>query len=382
MENWIASVGYSHSNSKGTDENYRRYLTHFCSFIGKTPRQILEEYEASDDRTFKRKYARLVRAFIAQFISRGYAKSSVKSMVGAVSSFFKYNDMPLGHVPQAKAFVEYHNRDITREEILQILSICKPRPRAFLCLMAQSGLRPATICQLRIKHVEGILAENTSVPCKIDVPIEIVKGKYAEHFTFIGEEAVKHLKDYLKTRPALTADSYLFTLHGREEPLDKKNTSVYFHRAVLQLRNKGIMNFKQKKKGKPSEIRLYSLRKWFRKMAGQAGQDFVNFWLGHTRALGVDLHYFSRDAEHHRRIYAEKAMPHLRLESATPSETEREITELRRKLESRDAEFEVLIAQLRQENVKLQQRLNRTMLSENQVQELLRRIEKLEKMAK
>jgi hypothetical protein len=77
------------------------------------------------------------------------------------------------------------------------------------------------------------------------------------------------------------------------------------------------------------ELRLYSLRKFFRKYAAQAGPDFVNFWMGHTSSLGVDLHYFSRDVEHHRKQYAEKAMPFLRLETATPSETEQQIEELR-----------------------------------------------------
>ena len=57
-----------------------------------------------------------------------------------------------------------------------------------------------------------------------------------------------------------------------------------------------------------SEIHLYCLHKWFRKGAGLVGQDFANFWIGHTSALGVDLHYVSRDVEHHREIYPEKAM--------------------------------------------------------------------------
>lgn len=359
-ENWIANVAYSHSNSDGTAENYRRYLAHFCKFIGKTPQQISDEYERSDDRTFKRKYAKLLRAFIATFINKGYAKSSVRTMCGAVQSFFKYNDLPLGHVPQAKATIEYHNRDITRREILEILSICKPRAKAILCLMAQSGLRPATVCQLKVKHVEGILEENTPIPCLIDVPAELAKGKYQAHFTFIGSEAVTYLKNYLKTRPQLKRDSVLFSQHGKEKPLNKKNTSNYFHHAALQLREKGIMDFNQKKRGKPSEIRLYNLRKWFRKHAGMAGQDFVNFWMGHTRALGVDLHYFSRDVEHHRKIYAEKAMPHLRLESSTPSQTEKQIEKLRK------------------ENVGLRQQLDEIQRKTTALEELLERVKKLE----
>jgi len=108
--------------------------------------------------------------------------------------------------------------------------------------------------------------------------------------------------------------------------------SHIFGNIVLKLREKGVLNFETKTKKiegsersrvSISELRLYGLRKWFRKHAGFAGVDFVNFWMGHS--LGVDEHYFTRDPEHHRKIYKEKAMPHLRLETSTPSETDRTI---------------------------------------------------------
>jgi len=58
-------------------------------------------------------------------------------------------------------------------------------------------------------------------------------------------------------------------------------------------------------------------------MATPAGNELVEFWMGHTG--GVERHYLSKDIEWHRKQYTEKAMPHLRLESATPSETDKSL---------------------------------------------------------
>lgn len=149
-------------------------------------------------------------------------------------------------------------------------------------------------------------------------------------------EAVNNVKDYLKTRESVKPEDYVFAKFGREDqPVAPSVLTHIFNRIVLKLRKKGVLTFETSTKKLQittrdhkrlrehitrSEVRLYCLRKFFRKHAGLAGADFVNFWMGHTRALGVDLHYFSKNAEHHRTIYRGKAMPHLQLETSTPSE--------------------------------------------------------------
>jgi len=208
-------------------------------------------------------------------------------MVTAVRSFFKYNDLPLGHIPEVRAYVRYHNRDIDKKEIADILSVSHPRDRAFFAFMAQSGLRPTTLCKLRFKHIQRDFSSDT-VPCQIDVPREIAKGKYQGYFTFIGPEAFRYLRNYLKTRDQLQPESYLFTKHGTEDPTTYSNMSIRFRKTALKLRKKGILQFTQEAIRKPSEIRLYSLRKFFRKYANQAGFEFVQFWMGHVVKAGQE----------------------------------------------------------------------------------------------
>jgi len=347
VDHWLNAVGYSHSNSRQTRDVYRVSLQKFMDFIQKTPEQVLAEYEASEDRNFKRLYAQYMLALLSEMQRKGYAPASISATLNTVRSFFKYNDLPLGFVPSGSNLIEFHNRDIMKEEVVEILNVANVRDRAFFCVLVQSGLRPATVANLRIGDVEGILEENTPIPCKITVRQENTKGKFQGYFSFIGKEAVSNLKDYLKTRnKSLIADDYVFTMFGEtheETPVGPGVLTHIFRRIIERLKNHDVLDFKVKRKDmavetsdhRPlrsrisrSELRLYSLRKFFRKYAAQAGPDYVNFWMGHTSSLGVDLHYFSRDVELHRKQYAEKAMPFLRLETATPSESEKQIEEL------------------------------------------------------
>ena len=68
----------------------------------------------------------------------------------------------------------------------------------------------------------------------------------------------------------------------------------------------------------------------------------MQFWMGHVVKAGQEEHYRPTDMEFHRELYAEKAMPFLRLETATPTETEEIIEELREQLKERDKEINAL----------------------------------------
>ena len=326
---WIDNVAYSHSKSENTEREYRYNLSRFCEFIGKTPEQILEEYEGMTDREFRRKYARYVRALISHLMNEDYSPSTVVNSVTTVKSFFKYNDLPLGHIPVGRRRVVFHNRDITKNEIERILGISRPRDQAFYSMMAQSGLRPDTLCSLRKKHIEPEFSKGI-IPCKVDVPEEIAKGQYGSYFSFMGEESVKYLKDYFNKRPEIGPEDFLFTSHGKDKPLNPKSISMIFARTIQQLKEKGIIDLKDSQFGKPGELRLYNLRKFFRKEAGHAGVEYVNFWMGHKTDYKAphipasDIHYFPKeDMEFHRQLYIEHAMPHLRLETPTATETDK-----------------------------------------------------------
>jgi len=329
VDAWVNNVAYSHSKSKSTEEFYRYALKLFCEFLGLTPEQIIQEYDNSDEKTFKRKYAGYLRAFITNLSNEDLTVSTITSKVCAIRSFFKYNDLPLGYVPLARRRVVFHNRDISREEIEAVLEVSDPRDRALFCMMAQSGLRPDTLCKLRLKHIEPDFSKGV-IPCKIDIPEEITKGDYHSYFSFMGQESVNYLRAYLQTRLGINQESFLFTNHGTENPANTKSLSKIFARHIRTLRKKGVMDY-EVRKDKPSELRFYNLRKYFKKYAGQMGSEESEFLMGHTQ--GVKDHYLPKDPEHYRKLYAEKAMPFLRFKTPTPTETDKIIQGQAKKIE-------------------------------------------------
>jgi len=341
VQAWIDNVAYAHSKSESTASQYKRNMTKFCSFVGKTPTQILDDYESLSDREFRRKYARYIRGFISRLSNNGYTINSVKATVAAIKSFFKYNDLVLGYVPMPRSKITFHNRDITKEEVVKILELSRPRDKAFFCMMAQTGLRPETLCNFRIKHIEPEFSKGI-IPCKIDVPQEIAKGQYRPYFTFMGEESTKYLRSYLATRPNIGPEDYVFASHGTDKQLNSKSISGIFKRVIEQLKEKGLMDFEQKQVGKPRTVRLYNLRKFFRKFANQAGFEFVQFWMGHIVKAGQEESYRPQDPEFHRKLYAEKAMPFLRFETATPSETDKIIQSQAQEIEQLHNEIKEL----------------------------------------
>jgi integrase len=350
---WLNSVAYSHSQSKATENQYKRVWEQFSGFIEMSGKEIIADYEASEDRIFKRKYAGFIQAWIAELAKgteerEANTNTSIKVKVGAVKSFFKYNDLPLGHIPQAMNGTVYHNRDITKDEIVQIMAVVKLREKAFFAVMAQSGLRPHTLKQLRLKHLEDL--EKT--PCKIEVPQELAKGKYSSYVTFIGPDATKYLRLYLATRANLSPECLLFCAHDDpNKSMNVKDVSRAFRLAARKLEKSGALTY-EIREGKPSELRLYNLRKFFRKHASQLGFENVSYLMGHT-VSGSDANYKPQDAEFYRELYAEKAMPFLRLEAPTPTETsaiintlkkqhEAEMGSLKKELQKRDEQIQAL----------------------------------------
>lgn len=359
VENWISNVALSHSDSAQTRALYKRGLDYFLKFTGAEVKEISEDYEKLPERQFKHKYGQLVQSWAWDMRQHQFSPGSIGNYVGIAKSFFKYNDFPLCFIPAIRKKVTFHNRDITKEDILNILSVSLPRDKAFYAVMAQSGLRPGTMCALRMKHLEPDYSQN-KIPLKISVPEELAKGEYGEYLTFIGEDAVRLLTDYLKTRPNLNRESLVFTNQGTEAPMLRNTISSQFRRNVRMLREKGLMTYEQKQNDRPAEIRLYTLRKWFRKQAIQAGFENVDFWMGH-KGPGVDGAYRPKDGEFYRAIYAEKAAPFLRLDATTPLESEKAIEELRG------------------ENAELKARLNQLSVSASTLEALLKRVGELEK---
>lgn len=351
VEDWLNTVSRSHSNSVNTKINYRRQFQEFLDYINATPSEIMTDYDVMDEKAFKRKYTPLINSFVNLKVQEHYSPSSQLNYLSAVKSFFKYNSLPLSYTPSVNPFVIFHNRDIQKEEIEEIIKNSQPREKAFYSLMVQSGLRPNEICNLKVEDIEKLSDENTPIPCLITIRQEATKGKYHPYFTFAGRESIDYIKQYFKRKNReFTKEAYVFTKDDNESKTDGDLFSHIFRRTVQKLKKQKVLDFKNKKGEltNRNELRLYNLRKYFRNHA-DAGQDFVNFWMGHS--LGIDGHYFSQtDIEAHRSKYAEKAMPNLRIEEKIPSQNEQNIMSLMQENQKLKIRIDDLTKKVEQKN--------------------------------
>lgn len=357
---WLNKVAESNSDSEETERNYNYASNQYCDVIGMTLDEIAEEWDNIEDymseKKFRRRHERLVAQYKLWLKEQKYAKSSRSVRIAIIQSF--YNSLPDLRIDFGipKAETQYHNRDITDEEITKVLNQASPRDRTIFCMMAQGGLSPKNSVLLKYKHIKEDFEAN-KIPCCIQLPKEISKSSHSNHFTFIGEESVEYLKQYFEVRGVPNDDDLVFLPTRKDRRgkgiVERKSLAMRFTEIVQQL---GLISEKEleERKGKPKTVRLYNLRKFFRKYAGLAGADYVNFWMGHKlnykaeHIPSSDEYYFSRtDIDFHREIFREKSMPNLGVGSIATSETEsvkmkileRELEETKKKLNSFETIF-------------------------------------------
>jgi len=225
-----------------------------------------------------------------------YTSMSINRSMTVVMSYLHYYDIPIKPVRIRHPYVIYHNRDITKEEIIKILDHSDVRNRAMFLLLFESGMRPSTLVNLKWRHIkEEFLARR--VPMKIELTSDILKCRVTNRYVFIGDDGYQALTKYLSLRLPLRDDDFVFVT---EKPAGARMRTS----GVSQLFNSTItkLGLAEKRGTKPKALRLYCLRKAFRKfMATQVDSAYVEFWMGHTSTA---THYLSEDVEHHRAIYA------------------------------------------------------------------------------
>jgi len=320
----------------GSKASIREYLSKariFFQNVGREPDELIREwkqvkYDLRLREQFLDEWTEQIENYVYSGECESYAPLTKRNTVAIIASFFKHNKIPVSPEYKKHAFVKYHNRDITREEVKRILEHAKLRDRTFFLMMLESGLRPDTIVQLRYMHIKKDFEAN-KMPIRIELPSELLKDRVEARWTFIGEDGLKILKEYLKTRLPLKSEDLIFTPERRDikhEFLSPSSFTNIFRRITMKL---GINETTER--GKPKKLRLYCLRKYFMNNARYEGFDhtFKEFWMGHTN---TQTHYISRDIERHREEYA-KAYENLRIYK---DRTEQEINGLRKELQNRD----------------------------------------------
>jgi hypothetical protein len=77
VEDWLNSVAYSHSQSKATEDQYKRVWERFSIAIEMIAEEIVADCECSNDRNVMRKHAQLIRSWIGKLLKEGLTNISI-----------------------------------------------------------------------------------------------------------------------------------------------------------------------------------------------------------------------------------------------------------------------------------------------------------------
>ncbi|MDH5636318.1 MAG: hypothetical protein OEY47_06615 [Candidatus Bathyarchaeota archaeon] len=351
IEDWLSA----RAEADKTKTHYVTCLKHFVEFCSvkwnKDFYKVVEEWRKArlqgpkEIDPFIDQWTDIVRNYNTCIKPR-YAPLTVKNLLAVIKSFFRFWKIPVDVDLPRRACVIYHNRDLAREDVRQILTYASPRDRVMWLIMAESGMRAQTAVKLKYWQIKEDF-EKDLIPMRIVTPAAALKDHVGDRWTFIGEDGVRELKEYLKPRVPLKDDDYVF---ASEKPgkvagdqFSVASLSVKFGRVAKKL------GLHKSRGSKPSGVRMHGLRKYFRnKMKAEAA--YREFWMGHS--LGVDAHYITRDVDVHRKKYLE-GYEFLRIFEPSAGSITELISEMRKKtqeikaLKEQNQEFKEQIQDLK-----------------------------------
>jgi len=344
IDDWLAA----RAESTKTREHYlwciQRWIDFMKSRFDKDAFTMVEEWRQAkrlgenERECWLETWQDAVRSFNT-WMKPKFAPLTCKNLLSALKSFCRYWNVPLTVELPRRPYVLYHNRDLTKEEVKQLVSFASARDRVIYVMLVESGLRIGTLIRLKYWMIKGDF-ESGRVPMQIVLPSSEVKDRVGDRWTFIGSEGRQMLKDYLSRR-TMKDDDFVFSSEKQGKVTGDQFTgaaiSVKFGRLVEKLGiDKSIT--KKGERPKPKKIRLHGLRKYFRNNI-RCESSFREFWMGHN--LGVDDHYMTRDIERHREEYA-KGYEYLRLGTVNATETVKQIEAQTKKITDLSMEVEKL----------------------------------------
>lgn len=302
------------SGSLGTALTCTHGIHRFCSFVGKTPDELLagcwqDPVEEIPNPGPVRAVVLQLEEYVQSLLSEERAGNTIHNRLKPVKALFRVHGIDLKLPYTVPGQVKFFDRAPTPEELQRLLDVADVRERVIVTWVALGGCREGTLAQLRYRHFKEDWKRG-KVPACINVPNTIVKGHYASYFTFVGREGVDALKFYLDYRrqgidkkppEQITDDTPLIRdehLVGEIRPIRPQQIFKIVHGLYLCA---GLLN--GGKEGIRYKLRPHSIRKFFKTWlsATGVGPSYVEFWMGHKeayndpQALGV---------EQHRNIYA------------------------------------------------------------------------------
>ena len=123
VEAWLNEV----VKDESTKGYYRRELEKFLEYCNCSATDIIEQWELADalvEKKLKKRWNRKLREYKANLSANpNLAEGTVTTYLCPILSFFNWIDIPV-KVKVKGGIVTYHNKDILRQEIDQIIANC------------------------------------------------------------------------------------------------------------------------------------------------------------------------------------------------------------------------------------------------------------------
>lgn len=315
-------------------------MKRFCEFTGKTPDELIamRKAELKDEGVcVKHSMEMRVKQFLAAIAEQGKGSATQKTYYTAINNFFTRNyqrlDFFRGDKPKAIS-QRAGARAATKEEIRAMVEVAKPRIRALILFLKDTGLSAEDAGKLRlgdlgVKDVSGIFTLDAPVP------LSLAREKTgARTLTFIGREALESIKTMLRIRVAGNPD---YVVRGRPEFAAEANTLNHlFGPETLTLESPLFRGYRKENAQRNKTIALsasaismtirkaaravgvwqegfsaHALRRYFQTSLESAGvsRNWVQLMMGHTLE-GVEGSY-SKPTEKMLQEAYEKSYSHL-----------------------------------------------------------------------
>jgi integrase len=349
-------------NSKSTKSSYAVALAHFQNFLDNKQHTLVSIITPLKDKQID--VYELLEDFITYIleIKNGNDKTltiksrTIKAYVTGIRSYLTFKDIDI--IPakfQARVnlpkVIRKDEEAIEVEDIREILLHTNSRRlKPFLLILGSGGPRTIEAASLRLCDLD--LDNNI-----INIREEFTKTKQAR-FTFISDEAVKFLKEWISwkyraRRTTLTRneENLVFALGADTDPDSVYEKMRLEFNKILALVNKaGRKSGAQRRK-----ITLNSFRRFAKTTVGdQVNTDYSEWFIGHAKSP-----YWAKKPEKKWQIYNDKCMKYLTFLDYTTleatgknieakiSEKENEIQLLRQRDQIKDQELQSMKEHIR-----------------------------------
>lgn len=345
---------FSAIKSKHTREQYGLYLDEFRRYF------IIKDYDKLIQIESK-KLQEMIEDFLIYQRNNNKSKSLVGGKLSALKLFFSMNDVILNWDKLRKMLPEKikPTGDVpySTEQIRILLkNTSNLEYRALINFLSASGVRIGCIEELKIKDLEDMPDR-----CK---SVKVYADTIHEYHTFIHQEAVESLNEYLESRKLkgehLTGDSWVFC-----SPINvSKHLPAMTITSTLGRYVKKSLGREKSKSGRYSIMSCHGFRKRFDtilKSNRTINLSLAERLMGHSKTIPLDNSYFKPLPEQLFDEY-QKAIPNLiidekyKLESQI-QEKQNEINLLKEK-EKQVEHLQKTILQIQNNMLELQSRVN------------------------